>query len=165
MFPPRTKSPAKSRKFPSKAPADFPRTRSKKRKRDAEAHAEEDKKRAEAVDTKNKAENLAYSVEKQLNELPEGAPAELKTSIEAKVKAVRDALAADDLDAIKSASEDLEKSLSELAQAARAAGGGAEMPDMGGAADGADNSDESEEPRAAKGKVVDAEVVEDDDKK
>ena len=35
-----------------------------KAKRDAEAHAEEDKKRAEAVDIKNKGENVVYQVEK-----------------------------------------------------------------------------------------------------
>nr|XP_061801950.1 chaperone protein DnaK-like [Nerophis lumbriciformis] len=135
-----------------------------KAKTEAEAHAEEDKKRAEATDIKNKAENLAYTVKKQISELPEEAPAELKEQLEAKVKAVRDALTADDLDTIKSTTEELEKSLSELAQAAQAAGAGAggPMPDMGGAAPQPEPEAESGEPRQAKGKVFDAEVVEDD---
>ncbi len=42
-----------------------------KAKREAEVHAEEDKKRAEAVDTKNNAESMIYQVEKQIGELPE----------------------------------------------------------------------------------------------
>ena len=135
-----------------------------KAKRDAEAHAEEDKKRAEVTDIKNKAENLTYTVEKQLKEFPAEAPAELKAGLEEKIKAVRDALEADDLEKIKATSEDLEKSLGELAQAAQAAGaGGGPMPDMGGAQSDSDDND-SDEPRQAKGKVVDAEVVEDEEK-
>ena len=128
-----------------------------KAKREAEAHAEEDKKRAEAVDTKNKAESMVYQVEKQIGELPEEAPAELKETLTGKLDAVKGALKADDLDLIKSTTEDLEKSLGELAQAAQAAG--AQMPDMGGAPDVEPADDEDGEPRQAKGKVVDAEVV------
>jgi len=133
-----------------------------KAKREAEAHAEEDKKRAEAVDTKNKAENIVYQVEKQISELPEEAPADLKDMLNGKLEAVKGALKADDLDLIKSTTEDLEKSLGELAQAAQAAG--AQMPDMGGAAPDVEpaGAEESDEPRQAKGKVVDAEVVDAD---
>ncbi|MDA7519356.1 molecular chaperone DnaK, partial [Akkermansiaceae bacterium] len=129
-----------------------------KAKRDAEAHAEEDKKRAEAVDIKNKGENVVYQVEKQLGELPEDAPAELKDMLTGKLDALKGAMKADDLDLIKSATEDLEKSLAELAQAAQAAG--AQMPDMGGGAPDVEPAEaDSDEPRQAKGKVVDAEVV------
>ncbi|MDA7629881.1 molecular chaperone DnaK [Akkermansiaceae bacterium] len=129
-----------------------------KAKRDAEAHAEEDKKRAEAVDIKNKGENVVYQVEKQLGELPEDAPAELKDMLTGKLDALKGAMKADDLDLIKPATEDLEKSLAELAQAAQAAG--AQMPDMGGGAPDVEPAEaDSDEPRQAKGKVVDAEVV------
>jgi len=127
-------------------------------KQEAEAHAEEDKKRAEAVDTKNKAENLAYNVEKQLAELPAEAPAELKSGIQAKVDAVKEALKGDDLDAIKRASDELESSLASLydaAQKAQAAAGGAAQTEV------EPSAESSGEPRQAKGKVVDAEVVND----
>jgi molecular chaperone DnaK len=77
----------------------------------------------------------------------------------AKVDAVKGALKADDLDLIKSTTEELEKSLGELAQAAQAAGGRGQMPDMGGAPEVEPADDEDGEPRQAKGKVVDAEVV------
>ena len=63
-----------------------------KAKRDAEEHAEEDKKRAEAVETKNNAENLVNQVEKQLGELGEQLPAEIKSGIESKVEAVKESL-------------------------------------------------------------------------
>ena len=126
-------------------------------KQEAEAHAEEDKKRAEAVDTKNKAENLVYNVEKQLAELPAEAPAELKSGIQTKVDAVKEALKGDDLDAIKKATDELESSLAALAQAAQQAqaAGGAAQTEVEPAAES------SGEPRQAKGKVVDAEVVND----
>jgi molecular chaperone DnaK len=124
-------------------------------KRDAEAHAEEDKKRVEKVDAKNKAENLVFSVEKQLAELGDQAPAELKSMLEGKIKAVKDAIASDDVTQINSAINDLESSLQALAQAAQQAGAGASaQPDVEPAEEPA-----SSEPKQAKGKVVDAEVV------
>jgi len=129
-------------------------------KRDAEAHAEEDKKRAEAVETKNKAENLVHQVEKQLGELGEKLPGEVKSGIETKIEAVKAALKADDLDTIKSSTSELEASLQELAQAAQAAQSAA----AGGAAPGGaspESDGNPSEPKQAKGKVVDAEVVDD----
>jgi molecular chaperone DnaK len=120
-------------------------------KRDAEAHAEEDKKRVEKVDVKNKADNLVFSVEKQLAELGDQAPAELKTMLEGKMKAVKDAISSDDINQIQSAVTDLENSLQALAQAAQQAQGAAQ-PEV-------EPAEPSNEPKQAKGKVVDAEVV------
>ena len=121
-------------------------------KRDAEAHAEEDRKRVEKVDAKNKAENLVFSVEKQLGELGDQAPAELKDMLNGKIQAVKDAISSDDVSKINSAVSDLENSLQALAQAAQQAQAGAAQPDV-------EPSAESNEPKQAKGKVVDAEVV------
>jgi molecular chaperone DnaK len=123
-------------------------------KRGAEAHAEEDKKRVEKVDAKNKAENLVFSVEKQLAELGDQAPAELKEMLEGKIKAVKDAISSDDVNQINSAVSDLESSLQALAQAAQQAQAGAAQPDVEPA-----EEQTSSEPKQAKGKVVDAEVV------
>ncbi len=129
-----------------------------KAKQEAEIHAEEDKRRVEAVDTKNKGEQLVFQVEKQLSELPAEAPEEIKSGIQAKVDALKDALKGDDLDQIKSATSTLESALQELAQMAQAAAGAA-----AGAAPDVDmpeaQTTESDEPKKAKGKVVDAEVV------
>ena len=128
-----------------------------KAKRDAEEHAEEDKKRAEAVEIKNNGENLVNQVEKQLGELGEQLPAEIKSGIETKIEVLKEALKGDDLDAVKSATSELEASLQELAQAAQAAAGGAGAP-----ADADPGEQASSEPKQAKGKVVDAEVVDAD---
>ena len=131
-----------------------------KAKNDAESHAEEDLKRVARVDAVNKAENLAFSVEKQIEELGDNAPAELKTSLEEKVKAVRDAITSDDLDKINAASKELEDSLQALAEAAQQAGASAGgEADAQAAPEASGDSDESSEPKKAKGKVVDAEVV------
>ncbi|MBJ7283730.1 MAG: molecular chaperone DnaK, partial [Akkermansiaceae bacterium] len=71
-----------------------------KAKRDAEAHADEDKKRVEKVDAKNKADNLVFNVEKQLAEIGDKAPADLKTLLEGKIQAVKDAISSDNVDTI-----------------------------------------------------------------
>jgi molecular chaperone DnaK len=134
-----------------------------KAKREAQEHAEEDKKRTEAIDEKNKAEHMVYEVEKQLKELGEQVPAELKSTLEAKVEAVREALKTDEPDAIRTTSEDLQSSLTELytfaQQAAAAAGAG---PAEAAAAPDVEEEVGADEPREAKGKVVDAEVVDAD---
>jgi len=127
-----------------------------KAKRDAESHAEEDKKRVEKVDAKNKADNLVFNVEKQLGELGDNAPAELKELLGTKIQAVKDAISSDDLDTITKATADLESSLAALSAAAQQTGAGAsEDPDV----QPAEDQPESTEPKKAKGKVVDAEVV------
>jgi len=124
-----------------------------KAKRDAEAHADEDKKRVEKVDAKNKADNLVFSVEKQLAELGDNAPAELKELLGGKIQAVKDSISSDDLDSINKAVADLEGSLQALAEAAQQAQAGAQQPDV----EPAESS--PNEPKQTKGKVVDAEVV------
>jgi molecular chaperone DnaK len=131
-----------------------------KAKQEAEAHAEEDKKRVESIDTKNKAENLVYNVEKQLAELPAEAPEELKSGIQAKVDAVKEALKGDDMDAIKGATSTLESALQGLYEAAQQAQGAMGGNPQGGDVDvEAGDAGQSSEPRQAKGKVVEAEVV------
>ncbi len=125
-----------------------------KAKQDAEAHAADDKLRVEKVDAKNKADNLIFNVEKQLGELGDKAPADLKETLNGKIQAVKDALTSDDLETINKASTDLEGSLQALAEAAQQAGSGQQDPDVQPAEEQASN-----EPKQAKGKVVDAEVV------
>jgi len=133
-----------------------------KAKQEAEAHADEDKKRVDAVDTKNAAENLVFQTEKQLAELPAEAPAEIKDGIQSKVDAVKEALKGDDLEQIKSTTATLESAVTELYNAAQqaqaAAGGAGPMPDVQ-QAQPEPAEEESSEPKPAKGKVVDAEVV------
>ena len=133
-----------------------------KAKREAEEHAEEDRKRKEGVEIKNKADTLAYEVEKQLKEWDGKVPAEATSAITGKIADLRRAIEANDTDAMKSQTEALEKLFADAYQAAAAAGAtaGAEAPAP--EADPSANT-ASAEPKD-KGKVVDAdfEVVDKD---
>ena len=134
-----------------------------KAKRDAEEHAEEDEKRAAEITTKNEADSMVHQLEKQMEEMGDQAPEELKVEMQGKIDAVKEALKEDDLDKIKAAKADLEAMMEQFQQAAAAAGAGGAggpMPDMGGAP-APEADDAPAEPKKAKGKVVDAEVVED----
>src|SRR5207237_10040513 len=64
--------------------------------KDAQAHEAEDKERREEIEVRNRADGLAYATEKSLKDLGDKVPAEVKSEIEEKLKAVRDALAAPD---------------------------------------------------------------------
>merc|ERR1719151_336733 len=61
--------------------------------RDAEMNADDDNKRKDAVEAKNNAESLVYQTEKQLQDLADKVPADLKASIEPKVAALKDKVA------------------------------------------------------------------------
>src|SRR5437867_2622483 len=97
--------------------------------RDAEAHAAEDRKRKDAIEARNRADGLAYEVEKNLKEHGDKIEAGLKSRVEDELKAVREALKGEDTPAITAASERLQQVWHEAAaamyQGAGAAGGGA----------------------------------------
>ena len=75
--------------------------------KEAQAHETEDKERREEIEVRNRADNLAYATEKSLKELGDKIPAATRSDLEAKVKAVRDALNGSDVAAVKSATETL----------------------------------------------------------
>ncbi|MEA3267443.1 MAG: molecular chaperone DnaK, partial [Candidatus Fermentibacteria bacterium] len=77
--------------------------------KDAEAHSEDDEKRRAAVDTRNKAENLAYQVEKQIEEMGEKLDAADKATLENAVSETRKTLEGDDDEKIARQVEELEK--------------------------------------------------------
>jgi molecular chaperone DnaK len=127
--------------------------------KEAESHAEEDRKRAEAVETRNHADQLAYQAEKALKDAGDKVPADVRTEMEAKVKAIRDAIAANDNDAIKRAHDDLQASISKIGEAVYAqTGGGPGAP--GGAAPGGDGQPGAGEGAHGGEDVVDAEFKE-----
>ena len=118
--------------------------------KDAEAHAGEDAKRREAVDTKNRAEAMAYETEKFLKENGEKIPSDKKMKVENGIQALKDALKGGDADAIKKASDaltadmqavsaDLYAQAKQAQPGAGAAGAGQPPPpppNAGGKADG-----------------------------
>jgi molecular chaperone DnaK len=128
--------------------------------KEAQAHEAEDKARREEIETRNKADNLAYATEKSLKDLGDKLPAETKADIEGKVKAVRDALAGTDVEAVKSATDALMQASHKMAEEAyKAAGGPGGAGDGGGAAAGGDAGAASGQ-GAKKDDVVDAEFEE-----
>ena len=72
-----------------------------KMQKEAEAHAEEDKKAKEAIEIKNNADTLAYQCEKQLKDLGDKVPADKRKPVEDAIAKVREALKANDTDAMK----------------------------------------------------------------
>ena len=73
----------------------------------AETHAAEDTKRREEVEARNAADTLAYTAEKTLRDHKDKIPAELNQEVENKVAAVRSALQGSDVEAIRTASQEL----------------------------------------------------------
>ncbi len=85
---------------------------------DAQAHEEDDKKRREAVETRNRADQLCYSVEKSLSEVKDKLDAGKVSAIEGQIKSLREAIEKDDQDAIQSGVAALEASMKEVAEVA-----------------------------------------------
>ncbi|MCC9197016.1 molecular chaperone DnaK [Arthrobacter sp. zg-Y820] len=133
--------------------------------REAEEHAAEDKKRREAADVRNSAEQLAYSVDKLLTDNDDKLPEDVKTEVKGDVDALKKALeGTENDDEVKSAFEKLQTSQTKLGEAiyAQAQSEGAAGAGAPGAAGDAGASDTSS---AADEDIVDAEVVDDEDKK
>ncbi|MCL2457948.1 MAG: molecular chaperone DnaK [Desulfobulbus sp.] len=111
-------------------------------KKDAELHAEEDKKRKELVEAKNNADSMIHMTTKSLKELGDKVDAETKGNVEREIENLKKAMATEDIQAIKSATEALTQAshkLAELmyAQAKNQGGdGGAGAGAAGGAAAG-----------------------------
>ncbi len=114
---------------------------------DAAKYAEEDKKRKEAVDAKNNAENLVFQCEKALTDFGDKVSADEKAAVQPKIDALKEALKTDNTDDIKAKSDELQKAFSEIAtkvyQAAGAAAQAAQGAAEGGNTDngGNDGSD------------------------
>ncbi|MGN0661298.1 MAG: molecular chaperone DnaK, partial [Oscillospiraceae bacterium] len=83
--------------------------------KDAEAFAAEDKKRREAIDARNEADQLVYSCEKALGEFGDKVSEDEKSKITAKVDELKEALKGEDMDAINAKKEELQKEFYEVA--------------------------------------------------
>jgi molecular chaperone DnaK len=119
--------------------------------REGEEHAAEDKARREAAETRNTAEQLAYSTEKLIKDNDDKLPADVKSEVQADVDALKSALAGDDEAAVKTAFDKLNESQSKLGQAIYSAS--QEQPAEAAPEGAPEGSDED---------IVDAEVVDDE---
>ena len=82
--------------------------------KEAEQFAAEDKKRREEVDAKNEAEQVAYQAEKLISDNGDKIAEADKSTLNTKIAAVKDAIAKNDAALIKSAKDDLMKSLQDI---------------------------------------------------
>ncbi|MGW5853043.1 molecular chaperone DnaK [Micrococcus sp. NPDC055215] len=123
--------------------------------KDAEAHADDDKKRREAAERRNQAEQSAYSVDKLLADNADKLPEDVKTEVQADVDALKAALEQQDNDdEVKAAFEKLQASQVKIGEALYAQQGSEQQADAG-----------AEAPQAEDEDIVDAEVVDEDDEK
>jgi molecular chaperone DnaK len=84
--------------------------------KDAEAHAADDNTRRELIDARNMADSLAYSVEKTATENRDRLPATDVSRIEAGINTLRDAAKGDSVDAIRRATDDLQRASHAMAE-------------------------------------------------
>ena len=117
--------------------------------REAEEHAAEDKKRREDADTRNQAEQAVYSTEKLLKDEADKISEETRAAVQKDVDAVKEALKGDDIEAVKTAMATLSESGMKIGQEIYAK----------------QQADEAAAQAApAQDDVVDAEIVDEDDK-
>ena len=125
---------------------------------EAKAHADEDKAAKDKIDTKNRADSMVYQLEKQLKDLGDKAPADVKSSLEAKLGKLKDEIKADNTEGMKAQMKEIEELAMKLGEAVYAqrqaqqqGQGGAGTPPPPPQGDSGKKNDDG---------VVDAEVVE-----
>ena len=82
--------------------------------RDAETHAQEDRQRKEEIELRNRADSLAYQSERSLNDLGDKVSAGARGEAQDKINAVRDALKSDDMPRVRTAMDDLERTMQRI---------------------------------------------------
>lgn len=87
-----------------------------KKVKEAQVHAEEDRKKKEQIEARNAADTLTYAAEKSLRDAGDKVPADLKTSIEGKVKAVRDVLQTASTEELKQKTQELSLEMQKIGQ-------------------------------------------------
>ncbi len=138
--------------------------------RDASAHAEEDRRKKEEVETRNRADNLAYATEKMLKEVGDKVSDSDKADVQKSLDNVRSLLKSGTTDQLRTATEQLEQASMKLGQAVYQKAGqasGAPGGDGAGAPGGNGSSGTTSDSTAgngaepgAQGDVIDAEFKE-----
>ena len=108
--------------------------------KEAEKIAEEDRKLKELVEAKNKAEAYILQSEKTLEEIGDKVSESEKQEVRDELENLKKAVATDDVDAIKNATEAFEKKFYALSEKLYKAQGGAEEGQQGGASQNDDGS-------------------------
>ncbi|MEU6125419.1 molecular chaperone DnaK [Streptomyces sp. NPDC047123] len=121
--------------------------------REAEEHAEEDRRRREAAETRNQAEQLVYQTERFLQENGERVPADTKAEVETAAAELKDLLKnrAEDTNALRTGAEKLATVSRQMGRAMYENSGGATAQEQPSPGAGPEEG------------VVDAEIVDEDD--
>ena len=135
-----------------------------KMRKDAEAHAAEDEKRHAEVEERNKADGLAFQVEKTLKDAGDKISADKKAPVEAALKELKDALAKQPpapIDEIKSKQEALMKAMEPVAQEMYSSAQAAPGAQGTGTGEQGTGGSASDQPKKEKGgdDVVDADFT------
>ncbi len=85
-------------------------------KQDAEAHADEDKKKKDLIEARNQADTLIYTSEKFITDSKDKIKPEQKTELEEKIKTLKEDLGKDDIEQIKTKTNELSSILSAVGQ-------------------------------------------------
>ncbi len=118
--------------------------------KEAEAFAAEDKKKKDEVDARNQADQMVFQCEKSLGEFGDKISADEKSSVQAKIDALKEALKGTDIEAIKSKQKELEtefqgvatKVYQQAASQAQQAQSAQAGPDTGADGTSSDNGDD-----------------------
>ena len=126
--------------------------------KEAEAHAEEDKKRREDAETRNSAEQQAYSIEKLLKDNKDKLPEDVHSEVSEAVADLKKALEGDDIEPVKTAQEKLNSVAQKVGEALYQADAAAQAAGDASASSASSTSSDDED-------IVDAEIVDDEDSK
>ncbi len=129
------------------------------RRKQGELHVEEDKRRREEVEEKNQTDNLIYQTEKLLGDHRDKIPADDAKQIEMAIESAKKVLKESDIQAVRNAREVLQKASYRLAEFMYQEGSGA-SPSGGGAGNAS-----AGEGRSKDDDVIDAEIVDSDERK
>jgi molecular chaperone DnaK len=110
---------------------------------DAKQHEGEDKKRREDVDTRNRADQLVFETEKNMNNFKDNLDADTKAKIEAAVGRVKEALNGSNIDEIKSAAEALQNVWHEASSAMYQKAGQQQASQPGGEQTGSESDNKT----------------------
>jgi molecular chaperone DnaK len=118
-------------------------------KTEAEKHKEEDKKKADKIEAKNKADSLVAAAEKALKDAGDKAPKDVKEKVQGKVDALKEVLkdAEPDKEKLEKASNELSEELQKVGQAMYGSAGSPQ-----GGAQGAQPPDDSQQTSEGKEK-------------
>jgi molecular chaperone DnaK len=123
--------------------------------KDAESHAEEDRKRKEEVEARNQADSLVYQAEKVLRDNADKIDSSIRSEVEGKIEPVKQAIKDNDIERMRTTSEELARSMQKIGEAVYRQAQGA--PAGAGSATGTEGPGSG---KSDQGDVVDADFKE-----